>query len=81
MSAHRRAERDFAGHRMVLSEGKVAKQHLEPMLARHLIPYEYSASLVKGKDVLEIGCGIGYGSQRLSEHAKSVTAIDISEAA
>lgn len=81
MSAHRRAERDFAGHRMVLSEGKVTKQHLEPMLARHLIPYEYSASLVKGKDVLEIGCGTGYGSSILAEHAKSVTAIDISEAA
>lgn len=77
----RKTEKDFAGHRMVLSEGKVTKHHLEPMLARHLVPYEYAFNLVKGKDVLEIGCGIGYGSHKLAEQANNVTAIDISEAA
>lgn len=81
MNSQRKTESDFSGHRMVLSEGKVTKQHLEPMLARHLVAYDYCAEFVAGKSVLEIGCGTGYGSYLLAERAKSVTAIDISDAA
>lgn len=44
--------------------------------AQHLKAYEFVSGLVKGKKVLEIGCGDGYGSYYLAEHAQSVIGVD-----
>ncbi|MGE5470907.1 MAG: class I SAM-dependent methyltransferase [Bacteroidota bacterium] len=38
--------------------------------------YEWMASLVPGRKVLEIGCGIGYSTQALAARGLSVLAID-----
>ncbi len=47
------------------------------MFLRHLRAYEYVKDFVVDKNVLEIGCGSGYGSKFLSQFAKSITTVDI----
>ncbi|MFW9916727.1 MAG: class I SAM-dependent DNA methyltransferase [Candidatus Thorarchaeota archaeon] len=36
------------------------------------------STLFRGRDILEIACGTGYWTQFLSQHCRSITAIDIS---
>lgn len=43
---------------------------------RHEVVYLRIADLATGTDVLEAGCGEGYGAQLLSNHAKSLHALD-----
>lgn len=47
--------------------------------AQHLARYEFSKQFVKGKIVLDIACGAGYGSALLAETAKKVYGVDICE--
>jgi 2-polyprenyl-3-methyl-5-hydroxy-6-metoxy-1,4-benzoquinol methylase len=45
----------------------------------HLKVYQFAEQFVKGKIVLDVGCGTGYGADYLAQHgAKSVFAIDYS---
>lgn len=46
------------------------------MVARHLSAYKLAQKYVPGKEVLDIGCGEGYGTHYLSGYAKSITGID-----
>ena len=46
-----------------------------PIYQRHLFAYENALPLVSG-NVLEVGCGEGYGSKLLAPHAAKYTAID-----
>ncbi len=46
------------------------------MIARHFCAYEYAKGFVNGKEVLDIGCGEGYGSDFMAGYAKSVLGID-----
>lgn len=43
---------------------------------RHEVVYLRIADLVTGMDVLEAGCGEGYGAHLLANHAKSLHALD-----
>jgi ubiquinone/menaquinone biosynthesis C-methylase UbiE len=52
------------------------EQYIE--FLRHFMAYEYAEKFVKGKSVLEIGCGTGYGANQLSRFASNVIAIDVS---
>ena len=47
----------------------------------HRKVYLFISQLVSGKEVLDVGCGTGYGSAIFAERAKHVTGIDLSEAA
>ena len=47
----------------------------------HLPRYQLAGRDVIGKKVLDFGCGTGYGSSALSEHASSVVGLDIDQAA
>jgi len=48
----------------------------------HLARYRYACAFVRGKDVLDLACGTGYGSFMLAEAgARSVLGIDLSEEA
>jgi len=46
---------------------------------RHFMAYKYVKKFVRGKSVLEIGCGTGYGANYLSQFVSNITAIDISK--
>ena len=47
----------------------------------HMPRYELAKTLIKGKRVLDFGCGTGYGSAMLAKVAKAVTGLDIDEKA
>jgi len=46
-------------------------------VAKHLSPYEFALPYVRGKRVLEIGFGDGFGMKHLSGAAREVVGIDI----
>lgn len=51
------------------------------MAYEHWHRYAWAAQVVAGKNVLDAACGEGYGSNLLAARARSVTGLDISEAA
>jgi len=44
----------------------------------HIESYLYLSESVKGKKVLDLGCGLGYGSKILAGNASSVIGVDVS---
>lgn len=48
--------------------------------AHHISRYQFALNYAKGKRVLDIGCGVGYGAAMLAEVAEEVIGIDISSA-
>lgn len=65
-------EMEFTGERFVPQvHGNIELEHLH----RYLMACELAA----GKDVLDIACGEGYGSARLSRCARQVYGVDISK--
>lgn len=63
---------EFNGERYVsdLNSAQISYEHWHR--------YLYATQFVKGKNVLDIACGEGYGSDLLAQTAKTVTGIDIS---
>ena len=62
----------FTGERFVPEvKGQIAHEHLHR--------YALARDVVKGKTVLDIASGEGYGSSLLADQAASVTGVDISE--
>ena len=47
----------------------------------HWHRYHFAARWVKGKRVLDLACGEGYGSALLARHADSVTGVDVAQQA
>ncbi|MFA4992782.1 MAG: class I SAM-dependent methyltransferase [Candidatus Omnitrophota bacterium] len=63
-------EIDNTGERILL------EKETPLMIARHFCAYKYAKEFVGGKEVLDIGCGEGYGSDFLAGYAESVLGID-----
>jgi glycosyltransferase involved in cell wall biosynthesis/ubiquinone/menaquinone biosynthesis C-methylase UbiE len=65
---------DWTGERYVpwMEEGEIHYEHLHR--------YRFAKEFAKGKKVLDLACGEGYGSLMLSEEAVEVRGIDIDEA-
>src|SRR5438552_18667808 len=51
------------------------------IVALHLKRYEFAAPRCRGADVLDAGCGVGYGSAFLGEVAARVVGVDRDEPA
>jgi SAM-dependent methyltransferase len=47
------------------------------MFYKHFTPYLYINDFIKNKEVLELGCGAGYGIDYLSNDAKRIATVDI----
>jgi len=63
---------EFTGERLV--PGQVDQD----LLNEHLARYAFAARLAWGKRVLDVACGVGYGSALLSKVAANVVGADIS---
>jgi len=44
----------------------------------HVVTYDYVQDLVRGREVLDFGCGSGYGTERIANCCKRIIGIDIS---
>ncbi|RDS79293.1 glycosyltransferase [Dyella monticola] len=65
---------EFTGERFLPSlSGEIRHEHFHR--------YVWCRALVKGKQVLDIACGEGYGSAILAQQAAAVTGVDISQEA
>lgn len=65
---------EFTGERFIPTEtGEIRHEHLHR--------YAWCERLVRGRDVLDIACGEGYGSAMLSRQARSVKGVDIARSA
>src|SRR5438876_5831168 len=62
---------EFTGEFFV--PGKAGKRIEQDHLAR----YEFATRFAAGKRVLDIACGVGYGSRMLHDSGASVTGVDI----
>jgi 2-polyprenyl-3-methyl-5-hydroxy-6-metoxy-1,4-benzoquinol methylase len=56
-------------------------EHFEYDEARHRAAYLHARELARGRDVLDAGCGEGFGTVLLAETARSVLAVDYSATA
>ena len=50
------------------------------MIARHFCAYKFAGNYITDKNVLDIGCGEGYGSYYLANLANQVTGVDYDQA-
>jgi SAM-dependent methyltransferase len=58
---------------------RIVPDETEPgIVALHLKRYEFARPHCTGKDVLDAGCGVGYGSAFLAESARRVVGVDLS---
>jgi SAM-dependent methyltransferase len=48
------------------------------IVALHLKRYDFARAYCDGSDVLDAGCGVGYGTAHLAEVAASVVGVDVS---
>lgn len=75
-------ELPFTGERIVPGAANCEPLFALKMYQEHIARYLFAAQIVRGKRVLDVGCGVGYGAQLLARRgASSVTAFDISEQA
>ena len=59
---------------------RIIPDETEPgVVALHLKRYEFALPYSAGRDVLDAGCGVGYGSALLAERARNVVGVDRSE--
>lgn len=57
---------------------RIIPDETEPgIVALHLKRYEFARPYAEGKDVLDAGCGVGYGTAFLAETARRAVGVDI----
>ena len=65
---------------MIPAPERIVPDETEPgILALHLKRYEFARPYCEGRDVLDAGCGVGYGTAFLAEAARRVVGVDRSE--
>lgn len=59
---------------------RIVPDETEPgIVSLHLKRYEFARPLCAERDVLDAGCGVGYGSAYLADAARRVVGVDLSE--
>lgn len=73
---------NYTGERIVPGAKDCEPNFASRMFHEHMARYLFASQQTAGKVILDVGCGVGYGAQRLgSMGAASVTAFDISKEA
>jgi SAM-dependent methyltransferase len=61
---------------------RIVPDETEPgIVALHLKRYEFALPYCRGADVLDAGCGVGYGTAFLAREARRIVGVDVSEEA
>ncbi|WP_316151124.1 methyltransferase domain-containing protein [Cupriavidus sp. BIC8F] len=69
----------FTGERIVPEAGNCEPLFAEKMYQEHVARYAFASQWIQGKRVLDVGCGVGYGSRWMAQNgAASVRAFDLS---
>jgi glycosyltransferase involved in cell wall biosynthesis/2-polyprenyl-3-methyl-5-hydroxy-6-metoxy-1,4-benzoquinol methylase len=69
----------FTGERIVPGAKECEPNFANKMYQEHIARYLFASKFVKDKEVLDVGCGVGYGSLQLAQSgAKRVVAFDSS---
>ena len=72
----------FTGERLVPGADDCEPLFNIKMYQEHIARYAFASQWVNGKTVLDVGCGVGYGSYWLAQHgASKILAFDISSEA
>ncbi|HEY5850762.1 MAG TPA: class I SAM-dependent methyltransferase [Lysobacter sp.] len=74
------SELPLTGER-VIEEAYRRSPGLHAIYLMHVASYQFAEPLVRGKRVLDLGCGSGYGAQMLAETAADVVGVDVSSEA
>jgi SAM-dependent methyltransferase len=70
----------FTGERIVPEADNCEPLFARKMYQEHLARYLFASQFTAGRDVLDVGCGVGYGSHYLAEHgARRIHALDLSQ--
>jgi ubiquinone/menaquinone biosynthesis C-methylase UbiE len=64
---------EFTGERVIPGEVN------DDLWAEHVSRYAFAARYAPGKYALDIGCGAGYGTAELADHARMVFGIDVAD--
>ena len=56
----------FTGERIVPGADNCEKLFARKMYQEHIARYLFASQFVGGRDVLDVGCGVGYGSHWLA---------------
>lgn len=74
---------EFTGERFFPGAADVEPTFQQKMWQEHLNRYQFAGFFVKGKKVLDLGCGVGYGANYLISECKpkSVVGVDLSKEA
>jgi 2-polyprenyl-3-methyl-5-hydroxy-6-metoxy-1,4-benzoquinol methylase len=65
----------------VVAEHYVRTRESYLIYIMHIVTYNYARSYVIGKDVLDMGCGTGYGTALIADSCLSISGVDISDEA
>ena len=69
----------FTGERIVPGADNCEKLFARKMYQEHIARYLFASQFVGGRDVLDVGCGVGYGSHWLvRQGARGIQALDLS---
>mgnify|MGYP003583359428 CR=1 FL=1 len=72
----------FSGERIVPGAENCEPTFAQKMYQEHIARYAFAAQFAQDAEVLDVGCGVGYGSHCLAHRgAKSVAAMDLSSEA
>jgi ubiquinone/menaquinone biosynthesis C-methylase UbiE len=66
------------GERMIMEHYKSSPEDYVIYLL-HVAAYRFAEQFTRGKRVLDLGCGSGYGSAQTAQTAAHVTAVDVAE--
>lgn len=70
-----RKDMEFTGERFIPEKLKETDETYQ----EHIERYKFASDFVNGLTVLDVACGVGYGSHMLSKNAKHVYGVDIDE--